>query len=85
MAQILSSSRRILVQVGTRARPTGWVEREATFKGDDGKQTFHGKQVVATGADALGHRGYENHADREERRAPDGQCRSTRTEMPAAL
>ena len=40
----------MLVQVGTRARPTGWVEREATFKGDDGKQTFHGKQVVTTGA-----------------------------------
>ena len=46
----LSRSRRVLVQVGTRARPTGWVEREATFKSDDGKQTFHGKQVVSTGA-----------------------------------
>jgi hypothetical protein len=46
----LSGSRRILVQVGTRARPTGWVERETTFKSDDGKQTFHGKQVESTGA-----------------------------------
>ncbi len=46
----LARSRRVLVQVGTRARPTGWVEREATFKGDDGKQTFHGKQIVSTGA-----------------------------------
>jgi hypothetical protein len=46
----LSRSQRVLVQVGTRARPTGWVEREATFNGDDGKQTFHGKQVVETGA-----------------------------------
>jgi hypothetical protein len=46
----LSQSRSVLVQVGTRARPTGWVEREATFKSDDGKQTFHGKQVVSTGA-----------------------------------
>ncbi len=45
----LDSSKRVLVQVGTRARPTGWVERETTFQGDDGKQTFHGKQVVDTG------------------------------------
>ena len=48
--EALSRSRSMLVQVGTRARPTGWVEREATFKSDDGKQTFHGKQVVSTGA-----------------------------------
>ena len=47
--QPLVKSRNVLVQVGTRARPTRWVEREATFKGDDGKQTFHGKQVVSTG------------------------------------
>ena len=45
----LKESGRILVQVGTRARPADWVEREATFTGDDGKQTFHGKQVVSTG------------------------------------
>ncbi len=45
----LTKSRRVLVQVGTRARPTDWVEREATFTGDDGKQKFHGKQVVSTG------------------------------------
>ena len=45
----LTKSRRVLVQVGTRARPADWVEREATFTGDDGKQTFHGKQVVSTG------------------------------------
>ena len=48
--EALARSRSVLVQVGTRARPTGWVEREATFKSDDGKQTFHGKQVVSTGA-----------------------------------
>ena len=47
--EALSGSRRVLVQVGTRARPTGWVERETTFTGDDGKQTIHGKQVVTTG------------------------------------
>jgi hypothetical protein len=45
----LTKSRRVLVQVGTRARPSDWVEREATFTGDDSKQTFHGKQVVSTG------------------------------------
>ncbi len=45
----LTKSRRILVQVGTRARPSDWVERAATFPADDGKQKLHGKQVVATG------------------------------------
>jgi hypothetical protein len=45
----LAQSRRILIQVGTRARPTGWVQRDATFAGDDGKQTFRGKKVVSTG------------------------------------
>ena len=47
--QPLHESKRVLVQVGTIARPTGWTERETTFQGDDGKQTFHGKQVVDTG------------------------------------
>jgi hypothetical protein len=45
----LSRSRRVFVQVGTRARPTGWFERDNTFKVDDGKRTIHGKQVVNTG------------------------------------
>jgi hypothetical protein len=45
----LTKCRQVLVQVGTRARPADWVEREATFTADDGKQTFHGKQVVSTG------------------------------------
>ncbi len=45
----LARSRRVLVQVGTKARPTGWVERAATFKSDDGKETYQGKQVVNTG------------------------------------
>ena len=45
----LKETNRVLVQVGTLARPTGWVERETDFTGDDGKQTFHGKQVVSTG------------------------------------
>ncbi len=46
----LERSRKVLVQAGTQARPTGWVEREATFKSDDGKQTIKGEQVVSTGA-----------------------------------
>ncbi len=46
----LERSRKMLVQVGTQARPTGWVEREATFKSDDGKQTIKGEQVVSTGS-----------------------------------
>jgi hypothetical protein len=47
--QPLKESKRVLVQIGTTARPTGWIERETTFQGDDGKQTYHGKQVVDTG------------------------------------
>ena len=47
--EALSRSRRVLVQVGTRTRPTGWIEREATFTVDDGKRTLHGKQIVAAG------------------------------------
>jgi len=46
--QPLTESKRVLVQVGTTARPTGWIERQTTFQGDDGKQTYHGKQVVDT-------------------------------------
>lgn len=47
--QPLSKSARILVQVGTRARPTGWVDREATFQADGGKTTVHGRQIDSTG------------------------------------
>ncbi|MGZ3317362.1 MAG: hypothetical protein ACXU95_08655 [Isosphaeraceae bacterium] len=47
--QPLTESKRVLVQVGTTARPTGWIERETTFQGGDGKQTYHGTQVVDTG------------------------------------
>ncbi len=45
----LSQSGRVLVQVGTRARPTAWFQRPATFKSNDGKQTFQGEQIVTTG------------------------------------
>jgi hypothetical protein len=45
----LSSSRKILVQVGTSARPTGWRTRPAEFPGEDGKTMLKGFQVVSTG------------------------------------
>jgi hypothetical protein len=45
----LSRSGRVLVQIGTLGRPTGWVEREATFNGDHANVTYHGKQVIDTG------------------------------------
>ncbi|MBV9467673.1 MAG: hypothetical protein JOZ57_00330, partial [Abitibacteriaceae bacterium] len=45
----LRNSQKVLVQVGTIARPTGWQEKDATWKSQDGKQTFVGKEVVATG------------------------------------
>jgi len=47
--EILSKSKRVLVQVGTRARPNGWVEREATFTAGQDKHNVHGKRVVSTG------------------------------------
>jgi hypothetical protein len=47
--QTLSASKNVLVQVGTIARPTSWSEREVTFQGDDGKETYSGKEVVDTG------------------------------------
>jgi hypothetical protein len=47
--EILSKSKRVLVQVGTRARPTGWVEREATFTPDGGKHPVIRKRIVSTG------------------------------------
>jgi hypothetical protein len=45
----LASSRKILVQVGTSARPTGWKTRVADFPGEDGKTMVHGFQVVNVG------------------------------------
>ena len=45
----LKTSRRVLVQVGTAARPTGWQARETDYKSDDGKQTLHGFEVVKVG------------------------------------
>ena len=45
----LSTSQKVLVQVGTYARPTGWQSKATDFKSDDGKQTFHGYEIVNTG------------------------------------
>ncbi|HEY3413092.1 MAG TPA: hypothetical protein VGM51_08540 [Armatimonadota bacterium] len=45
----LRSSGRVLVQVGTTARPAGWEDREADFSSTDGKTAYHGRQVVAFG------------------------------------
>jgi hypothetical protein len=47
--QPLKASKRVLVQVGTYVRPTGWKTKPAAFKSDDGKQTFQGFEVVNTG------------------------------------
>jgi hypothetical protein len=47
--EILSKSKRVLVQVGTRARPTGWVERETTLTAGNDKHTVIRKRVVSTG------------------------------------
>jgi hypothetical protein len=45
----LASSRRVLVQVGTSARPTGWKTRAAEFPDEDGKTMLQGFEVVSTG------------------------------------
>ena len=46
----LRRSHRVLVQVGTAARPTGWQAKESDFPSEDGKATLHGFEVVKTGA-----------------------------------
>ena len=43
----LRESRKVLVQVTTIMRPTGWKTEDATFK--EGNQTYHGSQIMATG------------------------------------
>ena len=45
----LASSRKILIQVGTSARPTGWKTRVAEFPGEDGKTAVQGFQILKTG------------------------------------
>ncbi|NMC19895.1 MAG: hypothetical protein GYA33_05680, partial [Thermogutta sp.] len=43
----LAASEKILVQVGTTIRPTGWIERDAEVQSDG--VTLRGKQIVDTG------------------------------------
>jgi hypothetical protein len=43
----LHESAKVLVQVGTVMRPTGWTTEEAAVR--EGKQTIRGKKVVNTG------------------------------------
>ncbi len=45
----LKTSGKVLVQIGTQARPTGWEAKPATFQSEDKKQTFNGYEVVNTG------------------------------------
>jgi hypothetical protein len=45
----LAASQKILVQVGTSARPTGWSTRAAEFKGEDGKTLIQGFQILKNG------------------------------------
>jgi hypothetical protein len=45
----IASSRKILVQVGTSARPDGWKTRTAEFPGEDGKTVLKGFQIVSIG------------------------------------
>lgn len=47
-SQPLRESGKVLVQVGTSARLTGWKTKPAQFKGD-GKQVFQGHEILATG------------------------------------
>lgn len=46
----IASSHRVLVQVGTTERMTGWADRKLDFKSKDGKRTFHGREIVSVGA-----------------------------------
>ncbi|MGD0769775.1 MAG: hypothetical protein ABSB42_16450 [Tepidisphaeraceae bacterium] len=46
--QALSESRRILVQVGTPSRLSGWTQEPADFGGNDKKQ-YHGFRIVKIG------------------------------------
>lgn len=45
----LGSSRKILVQVGTPMRPTGWTTEQTAFPSEDGKTTYQGHRIVSTG------------------------------------
>ena len=45
----LARSGRVLVQVGTQARPTGWADHAVTFTVDGGRGTINGREIDDTG------------------------------------
>jgi hypothetical protein len=45
----LARSARVLVQVGTRIRPTGWSDHAVTFSVDGGRETIKGREIDDTG------------------------------------
>ncbi len=45
----LSESGKVLVQVGTMMRPTGWTTKATTIRSDDGKTMIKGEKIVNTG------------------------------------
>ena len=71
----LALSRKILVQVGTSARPDGWKTRTAEFPGEDGKTMLKGFQILSTGTRTV--------ADREHRGRP-GRAESGADESNAS-
>jgi hypothetical protein len=47
--QPLASSKRVLIQTTTAARPTGWVTETGSFPTADGKDTVRGEKIINTG------------------------------------
>lgn len=47
--QPIAASGKLLVQVGTRARPVGWAEHDQEFQDKEGKKKYQGKQIDDTG------------------------------------
>ena len=45
----IHDSSKLLLQIGTYIRPSGWQTKPRDFKSDDGKETFHGYEIVNTG------------------------------------
>lgn len=45
----LGGSKKVLIQLGTTEHPTGWKERAADYKSEDGKTTYHGREILTVG------------------------------------
>lgn len=45
----IAQSGKVLIQIGTVARPTGWSEQDADFQAKDKSTTYHGKEILSTG------------------------------------